>query len=241
MTGNFLHSHTESAGLAVAKCLLDIKAVNLRPEKPYTLTSGWAAPTYVDCRKVISFPSARRIVIDYMCEIAKSKIGLESIDAVAGGETAGIPYSAWLAEKLDMPMLYVRKKPKGFGRGAQIEGDFKDNQRVVLVEDLATDGASKVAFVKALRDGGTVVKDCFVVFYYGVFPSSGQLESTGINLHYLCSWDHILKAAADGQYFDTTTIAEVRKFLSDPVSWSERNGGANMNTAKLGSPAASKL
>ncbi len=230
-----LHPFTEKAGLEVAKCLLDIKAVNLRPEQPYILTSGWAAPTYIDCRKVISFPNVRRTIIDYMGEIANAKIGADKIDAVAGGETAGIPYGAWLAEKLNLPMLYVRKKPKGFGRGAQIEGDFKEGQRVLLVEDLATDGASKVAFVNALRDGGTIVKDCFVVFYYGVFPSGGQLESANVNMHYLCSWDHILKAAADGKYFDNATIAKVQEFLDNPAAWSEKHGGASVQTAKLSS------
>lgn len=235
-----LHPHTNEAGLAVAKCLLDIKAVNLRPDQPYTLTSGWASPTYIDCRKVISFPKVRQTIIGYMAEVA-NKIGQNKIDAVAGGETAGIPYSAWLAEKMDVPMLYVRKKPKGFGRGAQIEGDFKAGQKVLLVEDLATDGASKVAFVNALRDGGTVVTDCVVVFYYGVFPSSGQLESANVNMHYLCTWEHILEAATTGKYFDDITIAKVREFLKDPAKWSEAHGGASIETAKLSTVMASKL
>lgn len=225
--------------MTIAKMLLDIKAVNLRPEQPYILTSGWAAPTYIDCRRVISFPHVRQAITQYFAEQA-AQIGLAKIDAVAGGETAGIPYSAWLAEALNKPMLYVRKKPKGFGRGAQIEGDFQNNKNVLLVEDLATDGGSKVAFVNALRDGGCTVTDCLVVFYYGVFPSSGELEKTGINLRYLCSWPDILRAAAAGNYFSTDTIARVQEFLNDPAKWSAEHGGASRDSAKLSSHSSAK-
>ena len=236
-----LFHHTESAGLEIAKALLDIKAVNLRPDQPYMLTSGWASPTYIDCRKVISFPAVRQAIVRHWADIAAQKIGAGKIDAVAGGETAGIPYGAWLAEKMNLPMLYVRKKPKGFGRGAQIEGDFKDGQRVLLVEDMATDGASKVAFVNALREGGTIVTDCFVVFYYGVFPSTGQLESANVNMHYLCDWNDILTVAESGKYFDAGIIARVREFLADPAKWSEAHGGASLETAKLSATTGSKL
>jgi orotate phosphoribosyltransferase len=239
MSQPFLIPHTPEAGLTIAKMLLDIKAVNLRPEQPYILTSGWAAPTYIDCRRVISFPHVRQAITKYFAEQCAA-IGLDKIDAVAGGETAGIPYSAWLAEALNKPMLYVRKKPKGFGRGAQIEGDFQNNKNVLLVEDLATDGASKVAFVNALRDGGCAVTDCLVVFYYGVFPSSGELEKTGINLRYLCSWPDILRAATEGKYFPPTTVAAVQEFLHDPAGWSAAHGGASSANAKLSSHSGSK-
>ena len=105
-----------------AKHLLDIKAINLRPQKPFKLTAGWASPVYIDCRWVISFIEARRQIIELACKMIKEKINIDEIDLIAGGETAGIPYASWISETLSKPMLYVRKKPKGFGKNSQIEG-----------------------------------------------------------------------------------------------------------------------
>ncbi|NQU59445.1 MAG: orotate phosphoribosyltransferase, partial [Rhodospirillales bacterium] len=138
----------------------------------------------------------------------------------------GIPYAAWIAQATDKSMLYVRKKPKGFGRNAQIEGDLGEGSQVLLVEDLATDGASKVLFVNALREAGAIVTDAFVVFYYGVF--AGALESLkdeGLNLHYLATWHDVLKAAEAGDYFSDEATSGVREFLKDPAAWSLANGG----------------
>ena len=215
-----------AAGLETAQILLDIKAVNFRPEEPYTLTAGWASPVYIDCRWVISFPEARKQIIKLAVDKLEREIGFENIDVVAGGETAGIPYSAWIADSQSKPMLYVRKKPKGFGRNAQIEGTFNEGQRVLLVEDLATDGGSKITFVDALRQAGGKVTDIFVVFFYGAFPGAEKSTKTmGVNLHYLANWKDVLKVAEDSQQFNQTTIQEVRNFLDNPVSWSQKNGG----------------
>ena len=154
------------------------------------------------------------------------RIGFEKIDSIAGGETAGIPYAAWISYITKKPMLYVRKKPKGFGRNAQIEGDLKKNSTVLLVEDLATDGASKVLFIEALRKAEAIVKDTFVVFFYSVFPGALEtLRNDGINLHYLATWHDVLKAAESGQYFPEETIDEVRRFLVSPENWSKEKGG----------------
>jgi orotate phosphoribosyltransferase len=216
----------KKAALTTARILLEIKAVNFRPEEPYTLTSGWASPVYVDCRKVISFPRARQKI----CELATNSIqrdcGYESVDAVAGGETAGIPYAAWISDRMMLPMLYVRKKPKGFGRNAQIEGDFQPGARIVLVEDLASDGASKVNFVNAIRDAGGVIDTAFVVFFYGVFPGAlKSLNEIGVHLNYLCNWWDVLEVAEQDNLFDRRTIEDVRSFLHDPVQWSKLHGG----------------
>jgi orotate phosphoribosyltransferase len=214
------------AALETARLLLDIKAVNFRPDEPYTLTAGWASPVYIDCRWVISFPEARTRIIQLACETLESAVGFDAIDAVAGGETAGIPYAAWIAQAQSKPMLYVRKKPKGFGRNAQIEGTFKEGQRVLLVEDLATDGGSKVIFVDALREAGAKVEDIFVVFYYDAFPGAeASMEKMGVNLHFLATWRDVLAVAQEGQYFDQTAIDGVRAFLDDPVGWSKAHGG----------------
>src|SRR5215475_12826948 len=114
------------AARTTARILLEIEAVHFRPQQPFILTSGRASPVYIDCRKIIAFPRARAKIIDLAVATIEREIGFESLDAIAGGETAGIPFAAWIADRLGLPMLYVRKKPKGFGRGAQIEGQVKD-------------------------------------------------------------------------------------------------------------------
>ena len=216
----------KQAGLVTARILLEIGAVNFRPEEPYTLTSGWKSPVYIDCRKVISFPRARRKIVELAGAAISNAIGFESLDAVAGGETAGIPYAAWISDLLALPMLYVRKQAKGFGRNAQIEGDFKDGDRVLLVEDLASDGASKVNFCQALRKAGANVQHTFVVFFYGVFPGAlKSLEEIGVDMHYLANWWDVLEVAEEGGQFGKPALDEVRKFLHDPIAWSAFHGG----------------
>ena len=137
-----------------AKMLLEVQAVLFNPDKPFIFTSGWASPVYTDMRKIISYPRLRKRILDFAVTVIERDIGYEALDVIAGGETAGIPYAAWIADRLALPMQYIRKKPKGFGRNAQIEGDLHDNGRALLVEDLATDGRSKVNFCNALREAG---------------------------------------------------------------------------------------
>ena len=221
------------AALTTARILLDIKAVNVRPDEPYTLTSGWKSPVYVDCRKIIYFPRARAKICDLAVEKLGRKIGFETIEAVAGGETAGIPFAAWIAERMAAPMAYVRKKPKGFGRNAQIEGDVPVGRNTLLVEDLTTDGQSKIRFAQALRDAGAICEHTFVVFYYGVFPGSFEtLSAMNVTLHHLCTWWDVLAACEERGDFTPEALAEARRFLSDPVSWSAARGGvASMEEA----------
>ncbi|MGE3476830.1 MAG: orotate phosphoribosyltransferase [Rhodospirillaceae bacterium] len=215
-----------AAGKIVAKFLLDIKAVNFRPEEPYKLTAGWASPVYIDCRKVISFVEARRTITRLAAEELNEAIGPGKIDTVAGGETAGIPYAAWISDAMGLPMQYVRKKPKGFGRMAQIEGELHEGQNVVLVEDLASSGDSKIGFVKALRDAGAKCDHCLVVFFYGAFPGAIEmLANEGIKLHYLATWRDVIAVAEEGNYFSPQAIAGVKEFLEDPIGWSVAHGG----------------
>jgi orotate phosphoribosyltransferase len=209
-----------------AGILLDIGAVNFNAEKPFILTSGWASPVYIDCRRIISFLPERREIISFAAELLKSSCDISKVDYIAGGETAGISYAAWISEALSKPMLYVRKKPKGFGRGAQIEGHMKEGARVLLVEDLTTDGGSKVAFANALRDGGAVVTDAFSVFFYGIFKESDKIFSdAGMKLHHLATWKDVLSAARGKKLFPESSLAEVEKFLSSPAEWSHAHGG----------------
>ncbi|MGJ3260840.1 MAG: orotate phosphoribosyltransferase [Rhodospirillales bacterium] len=217
---------TTARGMETARLLLDIKAVNFRPEAPYMLTAGWASPVYIDCRWVISFLDARRRIIEMGAELLTENVDMNHVDMMAGGETAGIPYSSWLSEALSKPMLYVRKQPKGFGRGAQIEGSMPEGAKVVLVEDLATDGGSKVNFVNALRDAGATVEDIFVVFFYGAFPGAEEtFEKMGVKLHYLATWQDVLEEATRGEDFPQASLDGVRAFLDDPIKWSADRGG----------------
>ena len=131
---------------ATAGALMDIEAILFRPEDPFVFTSGRASPVYVDCRKLISFPRERARLMDLAVEEIGRAVGAGGIGVIAGGETAGIPFSAFVAERMALPMSYVRKKPKGYGRNARIEGAMNEGQRVLLVEDLTTDGGSKLSF-----------------------------------------------------------------------------------------------
>ena len=148
-------------------------------------------------------------------------------DAVAGGETAGIPFAAWMADRLMLPMQYVRKKPKGFGRNAQIEGHIEPGDRVLLVEDMTTDGRSKVNFCNALRQAGTKVEHVLVFFFYDIFPEGRKiLRDLGVTLHFLATWWDVLAVAKASGRFDAARLAEVERFMHDPAAWSKAHGGA---------------
>ncbi|WP_199087927.1 orotate phosphoribosyltransferase [Bosea sp. ASV33] len=223
-----LFTPTDRAEIAreAAKMLLEIKAVHFYSDKPFFFTSGWASPVYIDCRKIISYPRLRSTLIDFAATTIVRDIGYESLDIIAGGETAGIPFAAWISDRLSLPMQYVRKKPKGFGRNAQIEGSVVEGARTLLVEDLATDGRSKVNFAEALRNAGADVQHCFVLFYYDIFPKSRELMTEiGINLHYLTTWWDVLAVAKDSGHFEPKILAEVESFLNDPATWSAKHGG----------------
>jgi orotate phosphoribosyltransferase len=205
-----------------ADILLEIQAVHIRPEEPFTFTSGRLSPVYVDCRKIISFPRARAKLMDLGVERVCRDAGHEAFDVVAGGETAGIPFAAFIAERLGLPMTYIRKKPKGFGRNAQIEGDFKDGARMLLVEDLASEGGSKHLFLDAIAAAGAVCKHIFVVFNYGTFPEGIEsLRKRGVTLHALATWADVL-IAAERRGYTKDQLDQVRTFLADPDGWAAR-------------------
>ena len=210
-----------------AKILLEIEAVHVAAaDAPFTLTSGAKSPVYIDCRKLISFPRVRASLMDFAVSTLATSVGHEAFDGVAGGETAGIPFAAFLSERLALPMQYVRKKPKGFGRNAQIEGHFNEGDRILLVEDLATDGGSKLLFANALREAGAKCEHSFVVFYYDIFAHArAELSEAGLSLHYLATWWDVLDAITASDRFDSNAAQTVEAFLHDPKGWSAQNGG----------------
>ncbi|PYE85849.1 orotate phosphoribosyltransferase [Pseudoroseicyclus aestuarii] len=207
----------------VARMLLEIGAVRFNAEEPFTLASGKQAPTYVDCRQLISYPRIRSTVMDFLAVQVMREAGFEAFDNVAGGETAGIPFGAMIAERLALPMSYVRKKPKGYGRNARIEGAMSEGQRVLLVEDLTTDAGSKVGFAEAIRETGARCDWTAVIFYYDIHKHTDQvLAEAGLKLIHLCTWWDMLAEARAQQAFDAATLDEVERYLRDPAGWAPR-------------------
>jgi len=214
----------EEIARLTARMLLEIKAVNFNTKEPFILASGLPSPSYIDCRKLISYPRIRSTLMDFLTVTVMRNAGFEAFDNIAGGETAGIPFSALVAERMALPMTYVRKKPKGYGRNARIEGDMSEGQRVLLVEDLTTDGGSKLSFVDAIRDTGASCGHTAVIFYYDIFPETTKtLGDHGVELHYLCTWWDVLAEARAQEAFDAETLNEVETFLNDPRAWQEAN------------------
>jgi len=205
-----------------ARMLLEIKAVHFNTDEPFILASGLPSPTYIDCRKLISFPRIRSTLMDFLTVTVMRNAGFEAFDNIAGGETAGIPFAALVAERMALPMTYVRKKPKGYGRNARIEGAMAEGERVLLVEDLTTDGGSKLSFVDAIRETGASCGHTAVIFYYGIFPDTVQtLGDHGVTLHHLCTWWDVLAEARSQGTFDEATLAEVESFLKAPRAWQD--------------------
>ncbi|SEQ41182.1 orotate phosphoribosyltransferase [Thalassovita taeanensis] len=205
-----------------ARMLLEIKAVHFNADEPFTLASGLPSPTYIDCRKLISYPRIRSTLMDFLTVTVMRNAGFEAFDNIAGGETAGIPFAALVAERMALPMTYVRKKPKGYGRNARIEGMMSEGERVLLVEDLTTDGGSKLSFVDAIRETGATCGHTAVIFYYGIFPDTKKtLGDHGIQLHHLCTWWDVLAEAKDSGAFDAHTLKEVEAFLMAPRPWQD--------------------
>lgn len=202
----------------IARILIDIESVRFSFEEPFTLTSGLKSPVYVDCRKIISYVKERSIILDCALNyFIEKKI---KFDLLAGGETAGIPYAAFFAEILKKPMIYIRKKPKGFGKNQQIEGQYTKNQKVILIEDLATDGGSKVIFLEALQNANLEISDIFVIFYYDIFDiKKTSLRSFNVNIHSLCTWKNIIEVMKQEKLYSHNHIKNLEDFLKNPNQW----------------------
>lgn len=216
-----------------AKALIETESVLFNAKEPFTLKSGRKSPVYIDCRRLVSFVKERNDLMNHAAHMLTSDIGADNLDILAGGETAGIPYGAFISDRMNKPMIYVRKEPKGYGRMAQIEGvlpEKNDNGKkpnVILIEDLQTDGGSKKIFIEALREAGAKVEHAFVVFHYGIFDASEKnMNDLGITLHALTTWWDVLDVAKDNTYFDAETLNSVENFLKDPVKWQDEYDAA---------------
>jgi orotate phosphoribosyltransferase len=212
----------------VAKMLWEIKAVHFNASQPYKLSSGMASPVYIDCRKLLSFPRVRSTVMDFAASVVLRDAGFEQFDCIAGGETAGIPFAALLADRLGLPMIYVRKQPKGHGRNAQIEGNMPEGSRVLVIEDLTTAGGSMFKFIDAIRASGGIVDHGMALFYYNIFDEGALRFADGkVKLHHIATWREVLAVAREQKLFDEKTLSEVEAFLDAPLAWSGRNGGVS--------------
>lgn len=203
----------------VAKALLKLGAVQLRPERPFVWTSGIHSPIYCDNRILLSHPKSRDKVMEAFIELIK-KEGLK-FDALAGIATAGIPHAAILADRLQKPMLYVRASPKTHGKGNRIEGEFHRGDRVLVVEDLVSTGQSSLEAVKALRQAGLKADDCVAIFTYGFPFSKNAFRRDRCRLHTLTNLKALVDVAVEGERIDTSERALIEKFAKSPQKWAE--------------------
>ncbi|MBQ5828569.1 MAG: orotate phosphoribosyltransferase, partial [Bacteroidales bacterium] len=200
----------ESIEKIVAKQLLDIKAVKLNPENPFTWASGWKSPIYCDNRKVLSYPAARKVVYEAFVEIIKKQF--KDVDVIAGVATGAIAYGMMVAEVLGKPFVYVRPKPKDHGTGAQVEGDLPDKARVVVVEDLISTGGSSLAAVDALHKAGAIVLGMVAIFSYNFIRSREAFEDANVELYTLSHYEALLEQAVEENYIKAEDLAVLKEW-----------------------------
>ena len=209
-----------------ARMILEAGAVKYNAERPFFLASGWASPVYIDAQRLISFPRIRRALMDLASEVVLTGAGFEQFDTVARVEASGIAYGAWISERLSLPLQYVRRKPRGFGPESQIEGTLRAGARVLLVDDITTDGRSKIEMCRALRAMQARVDHVLVMFFYDVFSEARTIfKELHIELHYLATWRDVLAAARASSYFAPPAVEQVERFLENPARWSLEHGG----------------
>lgn len=216
-------------GKRIAELLLTTRAIQVYQDKPFVFVSGRVSPVYIDCRRLLSFPEARDEIVEALAQVARRDIGLDAFDVVAGGETAGIPYAAFVAHFLRKPMIYIRKNPKGYGQSNQIEGILEPGRRVMLVEDLVTDGFSKLRFNIGVRQMKAKITHCLCVFGYSsdaldLHEGRKNLADHEIALHTLSNWDDVLNTGQQKQYFTDHDREQIIDFLKDPGNWGRRMG-----------------
>ena len=207
----------ESIEKIVAKQLLDIKAVKLNPENPFTWASGWKSPIYCDNRKVLSYPDARKVVYSAFVEIIKKHF--KDVEVIAGVATGAIAYGMMVAEVLGKPFVYVRPKPKDHGTGAQVEGDLPDKARVVVVEDLISTGGSSLAAVDALHKAGAIVLGMVAIFSYNFIRSREAFEDANVELYTLSHYEALLEQAVEENYIKAEDLAVLKEWRINPETW----------------------
>ncbi len=210
-----------NAARQLARYLLQIKAIKLAPEQPFTWASGWESPIYCDNRLALSFPEIRTFIKEQFAEKAGR---FEPFDVVAGVATAGIPHGALLADCLDKPFVYVRSKPKAHGRQNQIEGQLEAGQRVLVIEDLISTGGSVLRAVQALRAAGAGVAGVLAIFTYGFAQAEEAFSRAGVAWGTLTNYQILLEEAVAAHYLDERWLATLEAWRRDPARWRQYVG-----------------
>ncbi|AVR44027.1 orotate phosphoribosyltransferase [Christiangramia fulva] len=200
-----------------AELLLQIKAIKLEPQEPFTWASGWKSPIYCDNRIILSYPMIRNYVREHFAKQIEEKYGKP--DVIAAVATGAIGVGMLVAEYLSLPFIYVRPEPKGHGRKNQIEGNLEEGQTVVVVEDLISTGNSSLNAVKALKEAGANVKGMFAIFTYGFKTSTENFKNAEIDLFTLSDYDHLIETAQKTNYINIEEAGILRKWRENPSNW----------------------
>ena len=200
-----------------AELLLQIKAIKLSPEEPYTWASGWKSPIYCDNRVSLSYPPVRVYLKEQMAKIVEDEFGKP--DVIAGVATGAIAIGVLVAQELGVPFVYVRPEPKKHGRKNQIEGVLESGQNVVVIEDLISTGKSSLAAVDALKEAGATVKGMVAIFSYGFEVAAQNFKDQNMNLSTLSNYEILLEQALDSQYISQKELSLLRDWRSNPGEW----------------------
>lgn len=216
--------YNKSVAQKVAKLLLSINAATFRFDPPYTYTSGLKSPVYLDNRLVMSYPKVRKEIIQYYIDVISREIRLENIDAVSATATAAIPHGAFVADKLDLPMVYVRPTTKKYGRGGKVEGYLRKGDKVVIIEDHISTATSVVGNAQAIRELGGKVTYCVATTTYETEKSKKALKENKVNLLYLTTGKVIVQTAFELGKLTKKEKKSVDLWFLDPPSWAKRMG-----------------
>jgi len=201
----------------IALDLLDINAVILRPNDPFTWSSGWNSPIYCDNRLTLRYPNIRKKIAQKFVQIISEKY--PNVDVITGTATAGIPHAAWVSENMDKPMSYVRAKAKAYGLGNQIEGGIQKGESTVVIEDLISTGGSAMSVVEALRFIGADIKALLSIFTYGFDKSINRFEEVGVPVHTLTDYSTLIDVASQNNYVDNSHLETLNKWRQNPETW----------------------
>lgn len=202
---------------AVAEKLLEIQAIKLNPEHPFTWASGWKSPIYCDNRKVLSFPYIREFIKSEMCNVIFDSF--PDAEVLAGVATAGIPWGAMAADQLKLPYIYVRPKPKEHGLGNQIEGFYEKGKRVVVIEDLISTGKSSLQVVDVLKNAGMIVEGMVSIFTYGFEIATTAIKNANINYRSLTDYETLIALAIEKGMVTADEYNTLLNWRIDPAGW----------------------
>jgi len=202
---------------AVAEKLLQINAIRLNPQQPFTWASGWKSPIYCDNRKTLSFPFIRDFVKSELCNVVFE--AFPDADMLAGVATAGIAWGAMAADQLKLPYIYVRPKPKEHGLGNQIEGFYEAGQRVVVVEDLISTGKSSLQVCDVLKAQGLIVEGMVSIFTYGFDVAAHAFEAAGVPLKSLTNYETLISLAVEKGIVGSEDENTLLNWRKDPAQW----------------------